>query len=177
MAVCNGQKQRRLPVRRARRSLRLKVEGHARGVDAEGSPKQHRETATREPRTAAAQLRFQRHEIFGKIWRLGAEEHEDGGGLRHQCRHIDWKFMATAELVDQQLLFFRCAEIAPVWHLDEKAESVRQRGVERFGAEIDVPRILIVARRRIHRRPAVAKLVQLHSLDPLLVNDGEELIL
>ena len=70
---------------------------------------------------------------------------------------------------------FGLAQRGPARHLDDEGKAVRQRGVERLRAEIAV--ILVIARRRVHRGPAIAEPFERQSLYPPLVDDREQLVL
>jgi len=84
-------------------------------------------------------------------------------------------------LVGEEFLLLRGGEIGPARHLEEKREPVGERGIERFGAEVGVGLVVLVAgveaRRRIHGGPAVAEFLERDALDAALVDDGEELVL
>ena len=64
---------------------------------------------------------------------------------------------------------------------DHEGETVGERGVERERPRIDlrvvVGRGIGGRRRRVHRRPAVTQPLEREALHPLLVDDGEELVL
>ena len=75
----------------------------------------------------------------------------------------------------QQPLLLGWGERPPVGHRHDEREPVRERGVERVGAQVRVVGGILV--HRVHRGPAVPEAGQLDPLDPPLVDDREQLVL
>src|SRR5439155_17285368 len=63
-------------------------------------------------------------------------------------------------------------------HRDDEREAVGKRCIQRFRAAVEgLLHITFIRRGWVHGRPAVKELVEQNSLDPSLVDDGEELVL
>ena len=78
---------------------------------------------------------------------------------------------------EDHLLLLSLAEPFPCRHLGDEREAVGESRVEGLRTAVGVRFGLVVARGRVHRRPAVKQALEEDALDAALVHDREELVL
>lgn len=123
------------------------------------------------------QLRFERQEVVAEIRWTRAQGLEVTPPLREKIRKVRLECVSAFEPVKQDRAFVAIGQVAPIWDLDQEAESVRKCGIEGLDAVIDIVAPSVIGGGRVHCGPAVFQIPKRDALDAPLVDNGEQFVL